>query len=192
MFAPENCFRRAKLLFFFGIERDPSIQVVSAILLHWYHPVGPATLATDTGGFWLYATASALQSGRRRTIYLSDSDVASPSRDGFLKPDAHARIFLVTVSIGQPLDAAVERCLSGGLAPAYKRSLENWLFRWIQQDSPSVNGLFPGNSMEARQVVVTYLANLIILERFPSGLYWPPRSLSASSVSFWKVMTFVV
>lgn len=52
-------YRRAKLLFFFGHERDPIISIVSTILLNWYNPVGPETISTDTSGFWL-RTAEAL------------------------------------------------------------------------------------------------------------------------------------
>lgn len=52
-------YRRAKLLFFFGHERDPTISIVSTILLNWYNPVGPETISTDTSGFWL-RTAEAL------------------------------------------------------------------------------------------------------------------------------------
>lgn len=57
-------YRRAKLLFFFGHERDPLISIVSAVLLHWYNPVGPETISTDTSGFWLRtAEAIAFQVG---------------------------------------------------------------------------------------------------------------------------------
>ncbi|KAL4891200.1 hypothetical protein BDV59DRAFT_209132 [Aspergillus ambiguus] len=57
-------YRRAKLLFFFGNERDPIILIASAILLHWYNPVGPETISTDTSGFWLRtAEAIAFQIG---------------------------------------------------------------------------------------------------------------------------------
>lgn len=51
-------YRRAKLLFFFGHERDPLILIASAILLHWYNPVGPETISTDTSGFWLRTAES--------------------------------------------------------------------------------------------------------------------------------------
>lgn len=57
-------YRRAKLLFFFGHERNPLISIVSAVLLHWYNPVGPETISTDTSGFWLRtAEAIAFQIG---------------------------------------------------------------------------------------------------------------------------------
>lgn len=51
-------YRRAKLLFFFGHEQDPLISMVSAVLLHWYNPVGPETISTDTSGFWLRTAES--------------------------------------------------------------------------------------------------------------------------------------
>lgn len=53
-----NFYRRAKLLFFFGHEKDPSISIVSAVLLNWYNPVGPETISTDTSGFWLRTAES--------------------------------------------------------------------------------------------------------------------------------------
>lgn len=59
-----DLYRRAKLLFFFGHEQDPLISIVSAVLLHWYNPVGPETISTDTSGFWLRtAEAIAFQVG---------------------------------------------------------------------------------------------------------------------------------
>ncbi|KAL4782339.1 hypothetical protein BJX76DRAFT_359048 [Aspergillus varians] len=197
-------YRRAKLLFCFGFERDPLISITSAVLLHWYNPVGPETLSTDTSGFWLRtAETIAFQIGlhkepsakdhqralrrriwwtlvlrdcsisaavgRPRTINLSDSDVLPPSLDDFLEPDAHARIFPVSVSICQRLGDIVERCLRGELTPDHQRSLEDALFRWVKQDFPSIAGPFPGYSMEARQVLVTYLASLIVLDRSPAA-----------------------
>lgn len=66
-------YRRAKLLFFFGVERDPLISVTSAILLHWYNPVGPETVSTDTGGFWLRAAESiAFQIGLHKEPSVKD------------------------------------------------------------------------------------------------------------------------
>ena len=57
-------YHRAKLLFFFGHERNPLVSIVSAVLLHWYNPVGPETISTDTSGFWLRtAEAIAFQIG---------------------------------------------------------------------------------------------------------------------------------
>lgn len=53
-----DLYRRAKLLFFFGHEQDPLISIVSAVLLHWYNPVGPETISTDTSGFWLRTAES--------------------------------------------------------------------------------------------------------------------------------------
>lgn len=57
-------YRKAKLLFFFGNERDPLVSIASAVLLHWFNPVGPETISTDTSGFWLRtAEAIAFQIG---------------------------------------------------------------------------------------------------------------------------------
>jgi hypothetical protein len=58
-YAPSaDFYRRAKLLFFFGNERNPLIMISSAILLHWFNPVGPETVSTDTSGFWLRTAES--------------------------------------------------------------------------------------------------------------------------------------
>ncbi|KAL4919635.1 hypothetical protein BDW62DRAFT_199648 [Aspergillus aurantiobrunneus] len=197
-------YRRAKLLFFFGVERDPLISIASAILLHWYNPVGPDTLLTNTSSFWLRTAESvAFQIGlhqehpakdrqrglRRRlwwtlvvrdclvsagtchprTINLRDSNVLAPSLDDFPEQDSHALIFPVSVSICQSLGDIVERCLRRELTPDHQQALENSLFRWVKQDFPAVTGPFPGFLMEARQFLVTYLANLIILDRSPTS-----------------------
>ncbi|KAL4913607.1 hypothetical protein BDW62DRAFT_159548 [Aspergillus aurantiobrunneus] len=196
--------RRAKLLFFFGVERDPLISITSAILLHWYNPVGPDTISTDTSSFWLCTAESiafqiglhqeppakdrqrglrrrlwwtlvlldclvSARAGRPRTINLRDSDVLPPSLDDFAEQDSHARIFPVYVSICQRLGDIVERCLRRELTPDHQRALENSLFRWVRQDFAAVTGPFPGFSMQARQVLVAYLAALIILDRTPAS-----------------------
>ncbi|CAG8333062.1 unnamed protein product [Penicillium salamii] len=60
----EVFYRRAKLLFFFGGCDDPLISIVAACLLHWYNPVGPEDVSTDTSGFWIRtAGAMAFQIG---------------------------------------------------------------------------------------------------------------------------------
>ncbi|OQD82549.1 hypothetical protein PENANT_c021G07776 [Penicillium antarcticum] len=60
----EVFYRRAKLLFFFGGCDHPLISIVAACLLHWYNPVGPEDVSTDTSGFWIRtAGAMAFQIG---------------------------------------------------------------------------------------------------------------------------------
>lgn len=46
-------YRRAKLLFFFGAEKNAVLSIVSVCLLHWWNPVGPEQISTDTSGFWV-------------------------------------------------------------------------------------------------------------------------------------------
>ncbi|OQD73066.1 hypothetical protein PENDEC_c017G02871 [Penicillium decumbens] len=60
----ELFYRRAKLLFFFGGGNNSLISIVAACLLHWYNPVGPEDVSTDTSGFWIRtAGAMAFQIG---------------------------------------------------------------------------------------------------------------------------------
>ncbi|KAJ5179108.1 hypothetical protein N7492_002318 [Penicillium capsulatum] len=60
----ELFYRRAKLLFFFGGGDNSLISIVAACLLHWYNPVGPEDVSTDTSGFWIRtAGAMAFQIG---------------------------------------------------------------------------------------------------------------------------------
>ncbi|KAJ5911933.1 uncharacterized protein N7473_001236 [Penicillium subrubescens] len=60
----EVFYRRAKLLFFFGGRNNSLISIVAACLLHWYNPVGPEDVSTDTSGFWIRtAGAMAFQIG---------------------------------------------------------------------------------------------------------------------------------
>lgn len=60
----EVFYRRAKLLFFFGGCDNPLVSIVAACLLHWYNPVGPEDVSTDTSGFWIRtAGAMAFQIG---------------------------------------------------------------------------------------------------------------------------------
>lgn len=60
----EVFYRRAKLLFFFGGRSNALVSIVAACLLHWYNPVGPEDVSTDTSGFWIRtAGAMAFQIG---------------------------------------------------------------------------------------------------------------------------------
>lgn len=71
----EVFYRRAKLLFFFGGCDDPLISIVAACLLHWYNPVGPEDVSTDTSGFWIRtAGAMAFQIGLHKEPPLNSGD----------------------------------------------------------------------------------------------------------------------
>ncbi|KAK2782998.1 hypothetical protein FQN53_009411 [Emmonsiellopsis sp. PD_33] len=62
--ASEVFYRRAKLLFFFGGGNRPLSSITAACLLHWYNPVGPENVSTDTSSFWIrVAGAMAFQIG---------------------------------------------------------------------------------------------------------------------------------
>ncbi|KAL5364396.1 hypothetical protein BJX96DRAFT_187745 [Aspergillus floccosus] len=191
-------------------------MISSAILLHWFNPVGPETVSTDTSGFWLRTAESiafqiglhkepspqerqkglrrrlwwtlvlrdciiAAGVGRPRTINLSDSDVLPPSLDDFEDPDIDARLFIIYVQICQFLGDIVEHCLRRQLLQNHQRTLENALYRWVKQDLPSL-GMRQRSSLEMRQVMVTYFATLVIIDRAPTVDGFPSnRSLIAAS-----------
>jgi len=127
--------------------------------------------------------------GRPRTINLCDSDVFPPSLDDFDKDEdtTRPRLFLVYASICQLLGDIVESCLRPQQQPnQHHKSLENALYRWVKQDFRNITTLIPGSSLqytlEARQIMLTYFANLIILDRTPTSDGVPSaRSLVASS-----------
>lgn len=77
----------------------------------------------------------------------------------------------------------MEGCLRPQQQSGHHAILENALYRWIKQDIQSVVGSTPGQySLEVRQILVTYFANLIILDRSPASDGVPSvRSLMASS-----------
>jgi len=97
------------------------------------------------------------------------------------------RLFLVYASICQLLGDIVESCLRSQQQPNQThKCLENALYRWVRQDFRSIINLIPGSSLqytfEARQIVLTYFANLIILDRTPTSDGVPSaRSFVASS-----------
>ncbi|KAJ5803653.1 uncharacterized protein N7503_006103 [Penicillium pulvis] len=71
----EVFYRRAKLLFFFGGGHGSLISIVAACLLHWYNPVGPEDVSTDTSGFWIRtAGAMAFQIGLHKEPSLNAKD----------------------------------------------------------------------------------------------------------------------
>ncbi|KAJ6124559.1 transcriptional regulator family: Fungal Specific TF [Penicillium samsonianum] len=96
----EVFYRRAKLLFFFGGCDDPLISIVAACLLHWYNPVGPEDVSTDTSGFWIRtAGAMAFQIGLHK-------EPAPNSRDRGLRRrlwwSLVVRDNIISVGVGRP------------------------------------------------------------------------------------------
>lgn len=101
--------------------------------------------------------------------------------------DTTDRLFLVYASICQLLGDIVESCLRPQQQPNQnQKALENALYRWVKQDFRSIAALTPGSTsqytLEARQIMLTYFANLIILDRTPTSDGIPSaRSFVASS-----------
>lgn len=99
------------------------------------------------------------------------------------------RLFLVYASVCQLLGEIVEGCLRPQLQTGHShhKNLENSLYCWVKQDFRSVQSpgsLYPDleYSFEARQILVTYFSNLIILDRSPTSDGVPSaRSFIASS-----------
>ncbi|KAL2840311.1 hypothetical protein BJY01DRAFT_250091 [Aspergillus pseudoustus] len=197
-------YRKAKLLFFLASEPDPLVCVVSAILLHWYNPVGAEAGPTDTSTFWLRAAetiafqamlhkqpaATDPQAGLRRRIWwtlvtrdcvhsagigrprminTSDSDVLLPSLDDFTEHDLQARTFPIYVSICRQLGDIVDKCLRRELYFEDQWSQAKSLFRWVKSELHTISGPSQSNSLETRQVLVTYFASLIMLDRAQAG-----------------------
>lgn len=93
------------------------------------------------------------------------------------------RLFLVYASICQLLGDIVEGCLRPQQQSAHQATLENALYRWVKQDIQNVICSTSGRySLEVSQILVTYFANLIILDRSPTSDGVPSaRSFMASS-----------
>ncbi|KAH1548651.1 hypothetical protein KXX57_001531 [Aspergillus fumigatus] len=205
----KDFYRKAKLLYFFGSGNNSLISIVSACLLHWYNPVGPEKVSTDTSGFWIRtAGAMAFQiglhkepaahakdrglrrrlwwalvvrdniisagTGRPRTINLRDSDVLPPRVDDFDIQNDKAQLFVAYTTICLLLGDTVEGCLRQTLSLDRRSQLENALYRWINQALPSLRAAAPPDPLssthefEVNQLLVVYLAILIILHRSPT------------------------
>jgi hypothetical protein len=64
---PEDFYKKGKMLFWMGAERDPMLMCVGALLLNWWNPEGPEHFSIDTSGFWLrIAVGLAYQIGLHR------------------------------------------------------------------------------------------------------------------------------
>ncbi|KAJ9608174.1 hypothetical protein H2200_007162 [Cladophialophora chaetospira] len=65
--SPEDFYRKARLLFVLGHERDALASITAVILLQWYNPTGPEHVSTSTSGFWVRIAAGlAYQLGLHR------------------------------------------------------------------------------------------------------------------------------
>lgn len=52
-FSSEDFYKKARVLFWMGVEEDPIIIISAACLLHWWNPEGPERISLDTSSFWL-------------------------------------------------------------------------------------------------------------------------------------------
>jgi hypothetical protein len=53
----EDFYRKAKLLFMLGHERDILRSIMAVTLLQWFNPLGPEHISTSTSGFWVRIAA---------------------------------------------------------------------------------------------------------------------------------------
>ena len=66
-YPPEEFYKRARVLFWMGVEEDPVITIAAALILHWWNPEGPEQISLDTSSFWLrICTGLAYQVGLHR------------------------------------------------------------------------------------------------------------------------------
>lgn len=66
-YPPNQFYKKAKVLFWMGAERDPIITIAATLLLHWWNPEGPESVSIDTSSFWLrICTGLAYQVGLHR------------------------------------------------------------------------------------------------------------------------------
>lgn len=66
-YPPNEFYKKAKVLFWMGVEQDPIITIAATLLLHWWNPEGPESISIDTSSFWLrICTGLAYQVGLHR------------------------------------------------------------------------------------------------------------------------------
>ncbi|KAK5238600.1 hypothetical protein LTR47_000343 [Exophiala xenobiotica] len=53
----EDFYRKAKLLFMLGHERDILRSIMAVTLLQWFNPLGPEHISTSASGFWVRIAA---------------------------------------------------------------------------------------------------------------------------------------
>ncbi|KAI8934096.1 hypothetical protein NX059_008858 [Plenodomus lindquistii] len=52
-YPPEEFYKKARVLFWVGAEKDPMIVLAATCLMHWWNPDGPEHISLDTSSFWL-------------------------------------------------------------------------------------------------------------------------------------------
>lgn len=63
----DEFYRKARLLFILGHERNAITSIIAVTLLQWYNPTGPEHISTSTSGFWVRIAAGlAYQIGLHR------------------------------------------------------------------------------------------------------------------------------
>ncbi len=49
----EDFYRRAKMLFWLGYEKDTITVIIATCIMHWWNPDGPEHVSIDTSSFWV-------------------------------------------------------------------------------------------------------------------------------------------
>ncbi|KAK5498000.1 hypothetical protein LTR83_001724 [Exophiala xenobiotica] len=195
----EDFYRKAKLLFMLGHERDILRSIMAVTLLQWFNPLGPEHISTSTSGFWVRIAAGlayqcrddiiSAGTGRPRTINLRDCDVAPLSMQDFPAQDSNARLFVSFSNIIRLLADLTESIRRKALSTTRHISLENAVYRWVKQ-LPVEFHLFGGSTkclmpynFEARQLLVPYFVTLVVLCR-RSGAQGRSDSASLLASSF--------
>ncbi|KAJ5156936.1 uncharacterized protein N7482_008036 [Penicillium canariense] len=188
----EVFYRRAKLLFFFGGRNNSLISIVAACLLHWYNPVGPEDVSTDTSGFWIRtAGAMAFQIGLHKEPSPNTKDRGLRRR---LWWSLVIRDNIISVGVGRPRTInlrdrdTVECYLRREISRQRRVDLENAIYRWAKQVIPklrvsaSQQENAAASHFEVQQLSVMYFVVLTTLHRSPTPDSVPPAaSLVASS-----------
>jgi hypothetical protein len=127
--------------------------------------------------------------GRPRAICLKDSDVSPPSLEDFPLQTPAARLYVPYITISRLMGDITECRLREKLSRTEREKFENALYRWVKDLPPELR-LFESNperslgsyNFEARQLLVHYFVNLVILygSRHPKHEA-PVVSLLASS-----------
>lgn len=126
---------------------------------------------------------------------LEDSEVAPPSIEDFQGSSSNAPLFIAYVEIMSILGHLTEYCRRKTLTRQVRQNLENRLFRWTRELSPSlrlfcsgtVEGATPPKrtltryNFEARQLHIPYFTCLTIMCRPNPGESSSPAVLLASS-----------
>jgi hypothetical protein len=127
--------------------------------------------------------------GRPRAICLKDSNMSPPSVEDFPVQTPAARLYVSYVTICRLMGDITECRLRENLSRTKRDEFENALYRWVKDLPPELR-LFQSNlerslgayNFEARQLLIHYFVNLVILfgSRHPKGEP-PAASILASS-----------